>query len=359
MHGLARPRYIALGTVVFLLPLAIIAGYVAPSPVALVAPAAIEPVEGLIRVNGATSATGEGHLYLTALRLAAQPRFGQYLLARLQTDVELVPRARVLPAGLDAAELEQFSHRLLVESQRIAEVVALREAGAQVRVEDAEVQVLRTLPGTPAEAELRPGDVIEAADGETVRTVAELVSIVYGHVAGEPVELRLRRAGRTRWVSLPALHGPLDTEGPVLGAVLVSTGFAYQAPVTIHIDSGPLAGGPSGGLMYALGVYNALVTEDITRGHRIAGSGTLRLSGSVGPVDGIRLKVQAAEAGGAEHFLAPADQAPAAQAAARKMQVIPVRTFQEALTALRQLGEGDHGQRIVPPAADTTLACAR
>jgi len=358
MHGLAQPRYIALGMVVFLLPLAIIAGYVAPGPAGLVAPAALEPLEELVRVDGAT-ATPAGHLYLAALRVNGQPRLGQWLLARLQSDVERVPQERAMPAGLDGSDFEQLSQRLLTESQRIAEVVALRKAGAQVRVEDSEVQVLSTLPGTPAELELRPGDVIEAADGEAVQTVAELVSIVYGRLAGEPVDLRVRRNGRTRWVSLPAAHGPLDTEGPVLGTVCATTGFDYQAPVTIRIDSGPVAGGPAAGLMYALGVYNALCTEDITRGHRIAGAGTLRLSGAVGPVDGIRLKVQAAEAGGAEYFLTPADQAAAAQAAARKMEVIPVRTFDEALDALRRLSESDHGFRVVPPASDTTLASAR
>jgi len=358
-QGSARPRYVLLGMAAFVLPLLIIASYVVPGPAALVAPAALEPVEGLIRVDGATGTpAATGHLYLAALRVTSEPRLGQCLLARLQTDVELVPRDRVVAPGIDGAEFEQLSQRLLVESQRVAEVVALRRAGAQVRLEDAEVLVVSTIDGTPAGLELQPGDVIEAADGETVQTVAELVSIAYGRVAGEPVELRVRRNGRTRWVTLPASHGPLDTEGPVLGTVCVTSGFDYQAPVTVRIDSGPLAGGPAAGLMYALGVYNALCTEDITRGHRIAGTGTLRLSGAVGPVDGIRLKVQAAEAGGAEYFLVPADQAAAAQAAARQMKIIPVRTFQEALTALQQLNESDHGFRVVPPAADTTLACA-
>lgn len=352
-----QPQYLALGAVALVLPLIIIASYAVPGPAALVAPAALEPVEELVRVDGAT-ARPSGHLYVAALRVTGQPRLGECLLARLQPDVELVPRARAVPEGLDGAEFEQLSQRLLVESQRIAEVVALRKAGAQLRLDDAEVLVVSTLPGTPASQELQPGDVIDTADGEPLHTVAELVSIVYGHIPGEPVELRVRRNGHTRWVSLPASHGPLDTEGPVLGAVCVTDGFDYQAPVTIRIDSGPVAGGPSAGLMYALGVYNALCTDDITRGHRIAGAGTLRLSGAVGPVDGIRIKVQAAEAGGADYFLAPADQAPAAQAAARKMEILPIRTFDEALTALRQLSQSDHGFRAVPPAVDTTLACA-
>jgi PDZ domain-containing protein len=355
----ARRAFIGLGVLVFLLPLGIIAGYVLPAPGALVAPAALEPVEGLITVGKAT-AEPAGHLYLATLRLNAEPCLGQYLLASLQSDVEVVPKSRVRPASLDAGEFQRLSQRLLSESLRIAEVVALRKAGARVSVEEAEVQVLATVPGTPADANLRPGDLIESVDGETIRAAAELVSIVHGRLSGEPVSLRIRRDGRVRTVTLPAMHGPLDAEGPVLGAVVASSGLQYKAPLAIEVDSGPLSGGPAAGLMYALGIYNALVTEDITRGYRIAGTGTLRLNGKVGSVDGIALKVRAAEEAGIDYFLAPTDNAPAARAAARDMEIIPVGSFDEALNALRQIdGPSEPGLQVVPARGDTTLAYNR
>lgn len=353
----SRPALFVFGMLVFLLPLAIVAGYALPAPAALVAPAALEPVEGLIKVNGASSEP-EGHFYLSTLRLTAEPRLGQYLLARLQSDVEVVPRSEVWSPLVDRAEFQQLSQQLLVESQFIAEVVALRKAGAEVKVGAAKVVVVSTLPGTPAELELRAGDVIEAVDGETISAAAELVSIARSHLSGELLSLRVRRQGRPRFATLPTQHGPLDTEGPVLGLVVMTTGLDYQAPISIEIDSGHLSGGPGAGLMYALGVYNALATEDITRGRRIAGSGTLRLSGKVGPVDGIALKAQAAEQGGAEYFLAPADNAAAARATAREMAVIPVHTFEEALAALSAIGSDEGpGMHAIPAGGDTTLAC--
>lgn len=353
----SRPALVLFGMLVFLLPLTIVAGYALPGPAALVAPAALEPLEGLIKVDGA-SARPQGHLYLAALRLTSEPRLGQYLLARLQTDVQVVPRAEVQPASLDQAEYQRLSQQLLLESQRIAEVVALRKAGAEVEVGNAEVVVISTVPGTPAEMDMQAGDVIEAVDGETIHVAAELVSIVHSRLSGELLSVRVRRQGRRRVVSLPASHGPLDTEGPVLGLVVSTVGLDARGPVPIEIDSGRLSGGPAAGLMYALGIYNAVATEDITRGRRIAGSGTLRLNGDVGPVDGIALKAQAAEAAGVEYFLAPADHAAAASSVAREMKVIPVHTFDEALTALRHIGNEEGPEmHVVPAGGDTTLAC--
>ena len=354
----ARPSFSAvrtLGLLFILLPLTVVAGYLLPSPVALMAPGPVEPVDALIKVEG-TAYEPQGCLYLTTVRLSRDPRLGHYALALLQQDVALVPKSEVLPPFLSHEEFQTLSQRLLDESRSIAQVIALRQAGYDVRAGSSKVEVVRVIPGTPAAADLQPGDVIEAADREPLATTAELVSIVQGRVTGEPISLTVRRGQRHLTVTLPTVRGPLDAEGPVLGVVTVTSGFDFRAPVDIQVDPGPIAGGPSAGLMYALGVYNALATEDITRGYRIAGTGTLRLNGKVGPVGGVRLKVRAAEEAGAEYFLVSEADAAAARSAARDIQVIPVADFQGALQALREIDADADSPRVVPAAGDTTLA---
>ena len=352
----ARSTLVVLGVLFLLLPTVVVAACVLPSPAALMAPGPVEPVEPLIRVEG-TSYEPEGHLYLTTVRLALEPRLGQYVLARLQPDVEAVAKTEVMPAGLSREEFQKLGQRLLGESQSIAQVVALREAGYDVQVGDPEVEVIAILPGSPAASRLRVGDRIEAVNGESIDTAAELVNLIQSCVTGEPVSLRIRRDGEMVTVTIPSLRGPLDNQGPVLGVVALTTGFDYRSPVDVRIESGRVTGGSSAGLVYALGVYNALVTEDITRGRKIAGTGTIRLNGTVGPVGGVKLKVRAAEDAGAEYFLVAAEDAAAARAAARDMKVLPVRSFQEALAALRQIGsESGPGPRVVPASGDVTLA---
>jgi PDZ domain-containing secreted protein len=57
-------------------------------------------------------------------------------------------------------------------------------------------------------------------------------------------------------------------------------------------------------------------------------------------------KVRAAEAAGADVFLAPTENAAEAAAAARSARVVPVATFEDALNALRQLGSASGDARL-------------
>ena len=86
--------------------------------------------------------------------------------------------------------------------------------------------------------------------------------------------------------------------------------------------------------MFALGLYDRLTPDDLTGGRRIAGTGTIRCDGSVGPIGGIEEKIAGAEREGAEVFLAPIADANAAERVADGLLVIPVETFDDAVDYL-------------------------
>ena len=109
-------------------------------------------------------------------------------------------------------------------------------------------------------------------------------------------------------------------------------------PFPVSIDSGDI-GGPSAGLMWALGLYELMTPGDLTGGRTIAGTGTIDLRGHVGPIGGIRDKVVAAQHAGASIFLAPADDMAELDGVdTGAMRVISVATFADALQALRPGG---------------------
>jgi len=64
-------------------------------------------------------------------------------------------------------------------------------------------------------------------------------------------------------------------------------------------------GGPSGGLLQTLYVYNILVTEDVTRGLKIAGTGTIGYDGSAGYIGGVKQKILTAYYAGVDVFFIP------------------------------------------------------
>ncbi|MFP3675149.1 S16 family serine protease, partial [Bacillus sp. SIMBA_031] len=65
-------------------------------------------------------------------------------------------------------------------------------------------------------------------------------------------------------------------------------------------------GGPSAGMMFALGIIDTLTPGDLTGGKHIAGTGTITPDGAVGAIGGIAQKMIGAKQQGATLFLAPA-----------------------------------------------------
>ncbi|MDE5714861.1 MAG: hypothetical protein K2I42_01890 [Anaeroplasmataceae bacterium] len=99
-------------------------------------------------------------------------------------------------------------------------------------------------------------------------------------------------------------------------------------------------GGPSGGLLQTLALYNALIEEDITKGLKIAGTGTIEPDGTVGPIGGIQQKIYTAFDDKMDVFLCPAENYEEALIAYnklpnKKMKLIRVATFKEALEELK------------------------
>ncbi|MFJ3948451.1 hypothetical protein SLV14_005027 [Streptomyces sp. Je 1-4] len=104
-------------------------------------------------------------------------------------------------------------------------------------------------------------------------------------------------------------------------------------------------GGPSAGLMFALGIVDKLdgdgAGHDLTGGRTIAGTGTITAGGKVGAVGGVPLKTQAARRDGATVFLVPRKECADARAELPKgMRLIPVGTLDGAVDALKALRTG-------------------
>lgn len=125
-------------------------------------------------------------------------------------------------------------------------------------------------------------------------------------------------------------------------AFLASQGMdTSNVKISMHIDE---IGGPSAGLMYTLGVIDKLTPQDETGGLTIAGTGTMESDGTVGPIGGIRFKLQGAREAGATWFLAPADNCDEVVGHVPDgLHVVRVATLQDAYDALSAIGEGDGG----------------
>ncbi|MBE6137591.1 MAG: hypothetical protein E7176_04265 [Erysipelotrichaceae bacterium] len=99
-------------------------------------------------------------------------------------------------------------------------------------------------------------------------------------------------------------------------------------------------GGPSGGLMQTLSIFNRLVDFDYTRGLKIAGTGTMSIDNTVGAIGGIQQKVYTAFDDDVDIFLCPDVHKKEALVAYNRikykeqMELVFVKTLEDAIDYL-------------------------
>jgi len=93
-------------------------------------------------------------------------------------------------------------------------------------------------------------------------------------------------------------------------------------------------GGPSGGMIFTLGVIEELTPQDLLQGRKVAGTGTIDLSGKVGPIGGIDEKLIAAQRAGVTIFLAPQSNCAEITSVPDGLTIYSISTIDDAVKAL-------------------------
>jgi PDZ domain-containing protein len=197
------------------------------------------------------------------------------------------------------------------------------------------VLVTSVFRDTPAVGKLRPGDVVEYVDGIRVRTPEQLGPRIRGKPIGSTIRLGVRRNSKLETFRLRTVASPNDPKAPIVG-IGIEPALRIDLPLDVDIDLGRV-GGPSAGLAFALDILEEL-GRDVDGGRRVAATGEIALDGRVGSVGGVKQKTIGARRSGVDVFLVPAgDNAEEASRHAGDMEVIPVRTFRQALRRLTTL----------------------
>jgi PDZ domain-containing protein len=183
---------------------------------------------------------------------------------------------------------------------------------------------------------LEPGDVIVSVDGQSVETPCDVGRAVDAVEIGDEISIVVRRDGKTQETTFRTITNPEDPKSAFLGIAMEPINYRFDPGVKVEFATGEIAG-PSAGLMFSLALYDRLTPEDLTAGRRIAGTGTIRCDGGVGPIGGIEQKVAGAQNKGAEIFLAPQANFADAKAVADDIEVVPISTFDDAVAYLEGL----------------------
>ena len=169
-------------------------------------------------------------------------------------------------------------------------------------------------------------------------SITALQKALAGRKVGARVTLSVLDGSKRRSIDTPLVSGA-DARGrtrAVLGIYGEDVVPNVKLPFPVRIDTGDL-GGPSAGLAFTLEIYDSLTGRRLSRGRRVAVTGTIDASGNVGEIGGARGKTIGARRAGFDLMIVPiANLAEARANAGRQLKVVGVRTFADALAALRK-----------------------
>jgi PDZ domain-containing protein len=322
----------------------VVVGAALPVPYVALAPGPVTDTLGssggrpLISIDGHPTYPARGRLDLTTVAVSGGPDdrldLGRAVLGWVDPTVAVVPKSLVYPPGRTAKEVEAENAQEMQESQEAATAAALRELDIPVAMTVAVAQVGSRVP---AAGRLRPADVIRAVDGAPVTSVTTLRRVMARVRAGATVTLDVVRDGRRLAVAVPTDAMPDEPNRARLG-IRPRNGYRFPFRVLIRIKD---VGGPSAGLMFALGIVEKLTPADVAAGRHIAGTGEIDADGVVGPIGGVQQKVVAAAATDATIFLTPAKNcAEARRVRSDGLRLVRVVDLAQALDALAALRTG-------------------
>ena len=292
----------------------------------------VDSGDPVLEIEGRRTYPTDGHLDLTTVGVQPRLTLAQALQGWFARDLAVVPREVVFPPGRTDEQVDAENAAAMEASQSDAIGAAAQQLGLRP-----EVRVQELSETSAARGKLEAGDVLTAIDGDAIADAAELRERISSREPGDAVRVTFTRKGRTDTVEIVTAAATDDATRAVIG---VLTEERYPLDVTIHLED---VGGPSAGLMFALGILDKLGPESLTAGKHIAGTGEISPDGTVGPIGGIAQKLIAAKRKGAVAFLVP--EANCAEAAASSppegLTLVRVATLTQALDGLAALRDGE------------------
>ena len=316
-----------------------IATLLAPIPFVFFKPGVPDNVAGkIISIKDAKTYPINGKLFITSILVTNpdSPVFGAETLVNWAIGPHVVlPKESVYPPIQPAQKIERDSRNEMESSKVTSTAAALRYLGYDF---DEVYYVSDIRDYSDAIKKLKIGDVITDIDGKKINQIEEIRTSYTNKSIGDPLLITVERKDKNGKVASVTtrviLVENLDIEEKERPAIGILVGTSARFPIDVDFNL-PGVGGPSAGLIFAVGIVEKLTEEDLVRGRKIAGTGTISASGKVGGIGGIEEKMVGASRIGATIFIAPRENCPDIEHVPKGLKVIPVSTLSEAIEALR------------------------
>lgn len=274
--------------------------YMKSWPYVITGPGSAEPLHS--RVETGHKVDQKGQFLFTTVSSRSKPNLFSLIYAKFNPRLDIQSQQKATGGTTNLAAYRNLLAWMRDSSEDNALLAAYRTMDKDIKVEEQGIIVVSLLQGSKArESGLQEGDIITRLDDKETLTFKSFYDYVSSKKPGDTLKVSGKRGDK-----------PFETTIPLIKLDDGRTGIGFQRdmvlkvtpPDDVKFDFDDI-GGPSAGLMMTLEIVSQLTESDLTKGYRIAGTGTIAADGKVGQIGGINYKLMAADREHADYFLVP------------------------------------------------------
>lgn len=237
----------------------------------------------------------------------------------------------------ETSEDIMFRNRIYLENaNQTAIMLAYNKAGKEISISRKHFYVIYV--EEKEDDGLRVGDELVKVNDKEIDSVEDYTNEIQNYEVGDKIKVTVIRNDKEVDVTATVKKG----EDYKVTGVSVSTIYEYKTNPKVELKFKDSEGGPSGGLMLTLAIYDKLTDGDLTNGLKIVGTGTISSDGTVGEIGGVKYKLNGAVKDKADLFLVPkGDNYKEALKEKEKndydIEIKAIGTFDEAVSYLESL----------------------
>lgn len=303
-------------------------------------PYQVEMPGGIIDLNNRVTVNGEevktdGTFNMAYVRVV-QGNIPYVLLSFIIPDWDLVKDEDYIYENETIEDSNKRQKLYLEQSKNYATVAALETANIPYEIRNKVNHVVYI--SKDSKSNFKVGDYILEVEGKELFDLNEMTDIIAATDVGKKLHFVVLRNDKEVEVEAEVYE---DKDKHYVGVSVITT-FEIDCDLDVEIYSKSSESGPSGGMMMALMTYNAITNQDLTKGKKIVGTGTIALDGSVGEIGGVKYKLMGAVRNHADVFLVPDGEnyEEALKVKENKkydIEIVAVKTLQDAISYLEGL----------------------
>lgn len=296
-------------------------------------PGGIIDVSNRFEISGHSSGENNLHMaYVTELK-ATIPI---WILANFMPSWDIIKKEKIVLKNETIKDVNFRNHLMLEDANNNAVMVAYKYANKKVTIVDEKFFI--SYVSESADTDLSVGDEILLINNSSINSLNDITNEINRLNAGDKLTIKVTNNNK----ELDRYAYIKNEEGRNIIGILITPKREIITDPPIKFNFSKNESGPSGGLMMSLAIYSSLIDKDITKGIKIAGTGTINQEGLVGEISGIKHKLRGAVKAGMEIFLVPAGKNTTEALELKEkenlnIKIVSIESFEEALSFLETL----------------------